>query len=225
MRPSLHHLRAHRGSSLVGGQAVGGAPALRPGQADRRAAGGDQEPSGDRRAARRGGPQVEEALREAGSEPTSEQIGIAVLERLRVLDDVAYLRFASVYKGFEGLGDFHREVGLLTKTTAPKRTRASTVAESARRRAGRRAGHLRPSGRSRRLLRGHAGGLGQGRMRRAGGALHRRGQGHGRPRVAPTSLPPGRAAETAEAGGGARGRRAVLAQLPRRRADRQRRVP
>jgi transcriptional repressor NrdR len=64
--------------------------------------------------------QVEEELREAGSEPTSERVGIAVLEQLRVVDEVAYLRFASVYKGFEGADDFRREVGLLTKTTAPK---------------------------------------------------------------------------------------------------------
>jgi transcriptional repressor NrdR len=64
---------------------------------------------------------IEEELREAGSEPTSEQVGIAVLDRLRVVDEVAYLRFASVYKGFEGVDDFRREVGLLTKTTAPKR--------------------------------------------------------------------------------------------------------
>lgn len=65
--------------------------------------------------------QVEDALREDGSEPTSEQVGLAVLERLRFVDEVAYLRFASVYKGFEGVDDFRREVGLLTKTTAPKR--------------------------------------------------------------------------------------------------------
>ena len=39
----------------------------------------------------------------------------------RQVDDVAYLRFASVYKGFEDAGDFQREVGLLTKTTEPKR--------------------------------------------------------------------------------------------------------
>ncbi|MGH9080157.1 MAG: transcriptional regulator NrdR [Acidimicrobiales bacterium] len=65
---------------------------------------------------------VEDELREAGSEPTSEEVGIAVLDRLRVVDEVAYLRFASVYKGFEGVEDFRREVGLLTKTTAPKRS-------------------------------------------------------------------------------------------------------
>jgi transcriptional repressor NrdR len=67
--------------------------------------------------------QVEEALRVESSEPTSQQVGLAVLERLKLLDDVAYLRFASVYKGFEDLGDFQREVGLLTKTTEPKRHR------------------------------------------------------------------------------------------------------
>lgn len=65
--------------------------------------------------------EVEEELRDEGWEVTSEQVGLAVLERLRVVDEVAYLRFASVYKGFEGVDDFRREVGLLTKTTAPKR--------------------------------------------------------------------------------------------------------
>ena len=65
--------------------------------------------------------EVEDALREETSEPTSEQVGLAVLEQLRTVDEVAYLRFASVYKGFEGVDDFRREVGLLTKTTAPKR--------------------------------------------------------------------------------------------------------
>ncbi|HXW35674.1 MAG TPA: transcriptional regulator NrdR [Acidimicrobiales bacterium] len=63
---------------------------------------------------------VEESLRDT-VEVTSQQIGLAVLERLGELDEVAYLRFASVYKGFEDIGDFQREVGLLTKTTEPKR--------------------------------------------------------------------------------------------------------
>ena len=65
--------------------------------------------------------EVEDALRASGAEPTSQQVGVAVLERLQALDDVAYLRFASVYKGFEEAGDFQREAGLLTKTTEPKR--------------------------------------------------------------------------------------------------------
>ncbi len=64
---------------------------------------------------------VEDALRGVGGEVSSQQIGVAVLERLREVDEVAYLRFASVYKGFADVGDFQREVGLLTKTTAPKR--------------------------------------------------------------------------------------------------------
>jgi transcriptional repressor NrdR len=64
---------------------------------------------------------VEEELRAAGSEVPSDRVGMAVLERLRGLDHVAYLRFASVYKGFEDLADFEREVGELQKLTAPKR--------------------------------------------------------------------------------------------------------
>jgi transcriptional repressor NrdR len=64
---------------------------------------------------------VEEELRSDGGEVPSDRVGVAVLERLRALDPVAYLRFASVYKGFEKLADFEREVGELQKTTAPKR--------------------------------------------------------------------------------------------------------
>ena len=63
---------------------------------------------------------VEEQLREAGAEVASDAIGVAVLEKLRALDQVAYLRFASVYKGFEDASDFARELGELQKTTAPK---------------------------------------------------------------------------------------------------------
>jgi len=64
---------------------------------------------------------VEEELRAVGGELGSDRVGMAVLERLRSLDHVVYLRFASVYKGFEDLADFEREVGELQKTTAPKR--------------------------------------------------------------------------------------------------------
>jgi len=63
---------------------------------------------------------VEDQVREEGPEVGSEVVGKAVLDRLRTLDPVAYLRFASVYKGFEDLTDFEREVGLLQKTTIPK---------------------------------------------------------------------------------------------------------
>ena len=63
---------------------------------------------------------VEEELRSVGGEVGSDRVGMAVLEQLRQLDPVAYLRFASVYKGFEELADFEREVVELQKTTAPK---------------------------------------------------------------------------------------------------------
>jgi transcriptional repressor NrdR len=63
--------------------------------------------------------EVEESLRLEGTEVTSGDVGLAVLERLRDLDEVAYLRFASVYKGFTDLEDFRREVGLLQKHSDP----------------------------------------------------------------------------------------------------------
>ncbi len=63
---------------------------------------------------------VEDEVRELGPEVGSEIVGKAVLDGLRALDPVTYLRFASVYKGFEDLTDFAREVGLLQKTTTPK---------------------------------------------------------------------------------------------------------
>jgi transcriptional repressor NrdR len=63
---------------------------------------------------------VEEAMRLLGRDVTSEEIGLFTLESLAQVDDVAYVRFASVYKGFEGTDDFAREIGMLVKTTAPK---------------------------------------------------------------------------------------------------------
>ena len=67
--------------------------------------------------------EVEESIRLEGAEVHSQRIGIAVLERLRAVDGVAYLRFASVYKGFTDPGDFAREVKLLAKETDPKPSR------------------------------------------------------------------------------------------------------
>jgi transcriptional repressor NrdR len=63
---------------------------------------------------------VEESMRVLNRDVTSEEVGMAALEALRDIDDVAYVRFASVYKGFEGTDDFAREIGMLVKTTAPK---------------------------------------------------------------------------------------------------------
>lgn len=65
---------------------------------------------------------IEDGLRGEGRDVvSSESIGLQVLERLRDVDQVAYLRFASVYKVFEEPADFARELRLLTKGTAPKR--------------------------------------------------------------------------------------------------------
>ena len=64
---------------------------------------------------------VEEEMRLLGSDVTSQDIGLAVLAQLEAVDHVAYLRFASVYKGFEDITDFQREVATLAKATEPKR--------------------------------------------------------------------------------------------------------
>jgi transcriptional repressor NrdR len=58
--------------------------------------------------------QVEEAIRSRGSgEIPSQEVGLAILGPLRELDEVAYLRFASVYRGFESLADFEEEIAAL----------------------------------------------------------------------------------------------------------------
>jgi transcriptional repressor NrdR len=62
---------------------------------------------------------VEEALRLEGNEASSARVGAIVLERLRALDEVAYVRFASVYKGFDAPGDFEREVLALSRPDPP----------------------------------------------------------------------------------------------------------
>ncbi len=56
---------------------------------------------------------VEDVARLDGLEVSSEQVGVLVLERLRAVDPVAYVRFASVYKGFTDPADFTREIRTL----------------------------------------------------------------------------------------------------------------
>ena len=57
---------------------------------------------------------VEESLRASGlAEIEAHEVGMAVLEPLRTLDEVAYLRFASVYRSFESLADFEGEIAIL----------------------------------------------------------------------------------------------------------------
>jgi transcriptional repressor NrdR len=60
---------------------------------------------------------IEAFAEEAGPEITTEEIGRRVLEGLREIDEAAYLRFASVYKEFEGAEDFEREVAALEERT------------------------------------------------------------------------------------------------------------
>lgn len=56
---------------------------------------------------------IEGAVRSAGPQVSSEEIGRLVLDHLRELDEVAYLRYASVYKEFQGAADFEKEMAEL----------------------------------------------------------------------------------------------------------------
>lgn len=60
---------------------------------------------------------VEDSVRALGAaEVPSQEVGLAILGPLRELDEVAYLRFASVYRAFASLEDFEAEVALLRAT-------------------------------------------------------------------------------------------------------------
>jgi transcriptional repressor NrdR len=60
------------------------------------------------------GRQVDDAVRASGSpEVPSNEVGLAILGPLRDLDEVAYLRFASVYRSFSSADDFEREIEAL----------------------------------------------------------------------------------------------------------------
>ncbi|MFC5379805.1 transcriptional regulator NrdR [Aquipuribacter nitratireducens] len=57
---------------------------------------------------------VEEAVRQTGlAQIDAHDIGLAILGPLRELDEVAYLRFASVYRAFDSLEDFEQAIALL----------------------------------------------------------------------------------------------------------------
>lgn len=64
---------------------------------------------------------IEDVLRSEGPEVSSQRVGKMVLDHLRDLDEVGYLRFVSVYKGFADVKDFEREFSYLTKDTEPKK--------------------------------------------------------------------------------------------------------
>ena len=64
---------------------------------------------------------VEDSIRARGAaEVPSHDVGLAILEPLRTLDEVAYLRFASVYRSFDSLSDFEREIADLRARSVPE---------------------------------------------------------------------------------------------------------
>ena len=87
------------------------------------------------------GSQVEDALRGAGwAEVPAHEVGLAILGPLRALDEVAYLRFASVYRAFTSADDFEAEIAVLRAERArPARSltrrpdRATAAADGRRR--------------------------------------------------------------------------------------------
>ena len=68
---------------------------------------------------------VEETVRAKGAaEVPSHDVGLAILTPLRELDQVAYLRFASVYKSFDSLDEFEREITELREATVAREAAA-----------------------------------------------------------------------------------------------------
>ena len=66
------------------------------------------------------GQTVEDSLRSEGwAEVPAHEIGLAILGPLRALDEVAYLRFASVYRAFESAEDFETEIAILRAERNP----------------------------------------------------------------------------------------------------------
>ncbi len=66
------------------------------------------------------GQAVEDALRSEGcAEVPAHEVGLAILSPLRELDEVAYLRFASVYRAFESADDFEDEIAMLRAERTP----------------------------------------------------------------------------------------------------------
>ncbi|HEX4704037.1 MAG TPA: transcriptional regulator NrdR, partial [Pseudonocardiaceae bacterium] len=64
---------------------------------------------------------VEESIRATGcAEIPSHEVGLAILGPLRELDEVAYLRFASVYRSFSSIEDFEKEIADLRTAIAEK---------------------------------------------------------------------------------------------------------
>lgn len=75
---------------------------------------------------------VEETLRASGqAEIEAQEVGMAILAPLRELDEVAYLRYASVYRNFSSLDDFEGEIALLRAMPSETSARPSLATSSA----------------------------------------------------------------------------------------------
>ena len=74
---------------------------------------------------------VEETLRATGqAEIEAQEVGMAILSPLRELDEVAYLRYASVYRNFSSLEDFEGEIALLRAIPSEKSSATKTQVSS-----------------------------------------------------------------------------------------------
>jgi len=66
---------------------------------------------------------VEETIRSSGAaQVEAHEIGLAILEPLRLLDEVAFMRFASVYQGWESLEDFEAAINVLRASNTASTT-------------------------------------------------------------------------------------------------------
>ncbi|MFG3704943.1 transcriptional regulator NrdR [Micromonospora sp. NPDC047670] len=75
---------------------------------------------------------VEETVRAKGAaEIPSHEVGLAILGPLRDLDEVAYLRFASVYRSFDSLADFEREIETLRAAARAREGAGADAVEAA----------------------------------------------------------------------------------------------
>ena len=112
LRPQVHFLRTDREHRLPGRQVGRPPPGVRPAEASRR------PPQGLRKSAPVGLPALEEIVDEAEAllhrkedrEISTSELGNFVIDRLKTLDQVAYVRFASVYRKFEDVDEFMEEL-------------------------------------------------------------------------------------------------------------------
>ncbi|EUA54728.1 putative transcriptional repressor NrdR [Mycobacterium xenopi 4042] len=122
--PGMWAALHHRGDSGAGcRQAQRRHRTVQPGKGDQRRAPGMSGPPGRRRCTESARPASRRHRARKGSpEVPSHEVGLAILGPLRELDEVAYLRFASVYRSFTSADDFEREIEALRahrKVSAP----------------------------------------------------------------------------------------------------------